>query len=52
MMFLKLPMLMQKALDYRRIDEVMERFSDIEVSPVTISKRADVKHLQNLIKYM
>ena len=45
-------LLAQKALDYRRIDEVMERFSDIEVSPVTISKRADVKHLQNLIKYM
>ena len=45
-------LLAQKALDYRRIDEVMEMFADIELSPVTISKRSDEKKLDNLIKYI
>ena len=45
-------LLAQKALSDRNIDTVMEKFADIEVSPVTISKRADEKHLQNLIKYI
>ena len=35
-------LLAQKALNYRRIDDVMEGFADIEVSPITISKRHDV----------
>jgi hypothetical protein len=30
----------------------MEAFSDIEVAPVTISKRHDVKKLDSLYKYM
>ena len=45
-------LLAQKALDYRRIDDVMEMFADIEVSPVTISKRSDEKMLDNLLKYV
>ena len=45
-------LLAQKALSYRRIDEVMEEFRDIEVSPITISRRHDVKQLDNLYKYM
>ena len=45
-------LLAQKALNYRRIDEVMEAFSDIEVAPVTISKRCDIQKLGNLYKYM
>ena len=43
--------LAQKALNCRRIDDVMEAFADIEVSPVTISKRHDVKHLKNLYAF-
>jgi len=45
-------LLAQKALNYRRIDEVMDAFSSIEVAPVTISKRHDIKKLDNLYKYM
>jgi hypothetical protein len=45
-------LLAQKALNYRRIDEVMAEFRSIEVSPVTISKRHDIKKLDNLYKYM
>ena len=45
-------LLAQKALNYRRIDDVMEMFSEIELSPVTISKRHDFKKLNNIYKYM
>ena len=45
-------LLAQKALDYRRIDEVMELFETIDLSPVTISKRHDVKKLDNLYNYL
>ena len=45
-------LLAQKALDYRQVDVVMEMFADIDVSPVTISKRADEKMLDNLMKYI
>ena len=45
-------LLAQKALNYRRVDEVMAEFSSIEVAPVTISKRHDIKKLDNLYKYM
>ena len=45
-------LLAQKALDCRNLDEVMEMFADIEVSPVTISKRSDEKMLDNLIKFI
>ena len=45
-------LLAQKALNYRRIDKVMKAFFDIEVAPITISKRHDIKKLDNLYKYM
>ena len=45
-------LLAQKALNYRRIDEVMSAFAYYEVAPVTISKRHDIKKLDNLYKYL
>ena len=42
----------QKSLNYRRIDKVMEAFFNIEVAPVTISKRHDIKKLDNLYNYL
>jgi hypothetical protein len=44
--------LAQKALNCRNIDQVMDTFSEIEVSPITISKRHNEKILDNLYKYM
>lgn len=40
--------LAQKATKCRDIDKVMEAFTKINLSPVTISKRHEVKHLDNL----
>ncbi|GHV13457.1 hypothetical protein FACS1894219_08290 [Clostridia bacterium] len=45
-------LLAQKALNYRDIDFVMATFGTIKLSPVTISKRHDVRKLDNLYKYM
>jgi len=45
-------LLAQKALNYRRIDKVMKAFFDIEVAPITISKRHDIKKLDNLYNYL
>jgi hypothetical protein len=45
-------LLAQKALNYRRIDKVMKAFFEIEVAPVTISKRHDIKKLDNLYEYL
>ena len=45
-------LLAQKALNYRRIDKIMMEFFDIKVSPVTISKRQNIKKLDNLYEYM
>jgi hypothetical protein len=45
-------LLAQKALNYRRIDKVMEEFFRIEVTPITISKRHDIKKLDNLYEFM
>ena len=45
-------LLAQKALNYRRIDDVMEIFAKINVSPITISKRHDVKHLKCFYSYL
>ncbi len=45
-------LLAQKSLNYRRIDDVMEAFAKINVSPITISKRHDVKHLKCLYAYL
>jgi hypothetical protein len=45
-------LLAQKALDYRRIEDVMYMFFSIDVSPVTISKRHGTKYLKNLYDYL
>lgn len=42
----------QKAMKYRRIDDVMEAFAKINVSPVTLSKRHDMKQLKCLYSYL
>lgn len=44
--------LAQKAMNCRNIEKVMKSFSDINVSPVTISRRHGVKHLKNIYDYM
>lgn len=41
----------QKAANCRDIDKVMESFTKINLSPVTISKRHEVKHLDNIYSY-
>ena len=45
-------LLAQKELNYRRIDKVMDMFAAIDLSPVTLSKRHDVKYLENLYVYI
>lgn len=40
--------LAQKAMNCRNIEKVMEAFAKINLSPVTISKRHDVKYFRNL----
>lgn len=44
--------LAQKAMNCRNIEKLMEEFAKIDVSPVTISKRQDVKLLKNIYKYL
>lgn len=44
--------LAHKAMNCRNIEKVMEEFAKINVSPITISKRYDVKYLENLYTYM
>ena len=44
--------LAQKAMNYMNIEKIMGSFVKIDVSPVTISKRQDVKYLENIYKYM
>lgn len=43
--------LAQKAMNCRDVDRVMEAFSKIDLSPVTISKRHEVTRLYNLYSY-
>ena len=43
--------LAQKAMNCRDVDKVMETFTKISLSPVTISKRHDIKHLENIYSY-
>lgn len=43
--------LAQKAMNCRDVDKVMEAFTKISLSPVLISKRHEVKHLNNLYAY-
>lgn len=44
--------LAQKAMGSRDRDEIMEEFAKINLAPVTISKRCDVKHIKSLYTYM
>jgi hypothetical protein len=44
-------LLAQKALNYRHIDDVMYEFFSINLSPVTLSKRHEVKYLKSLYEY-
>lgn len=43
--------LAQKAMNCRDVEKVMMAFTKINLSPVTISKRHEVKHLDNLYSY-
>lgn len=43
--------LAQKAMKYRNMKKVMKAFAKINLSPVTISKRQDVKYLRALYSY-
>lgn len=43
--------LAQKKMNCREVEKVMEAFTKIHLSPVTISKRHDVKRLENLYSY-
>ena len=45
-------LLAQKALNYRKIGDVMYEFFTIGISPVTISKRLKAKYLKNLYEFM
>lgn len=44
--------LAQKAMNCRNIEKVMDAFAKINVSPVTISKRHEIKHLECIYKYL
>lgn len=44
--------LAQKELNCRNIEKVMKAFAEINLSPVTISKRHDVKYLKGLYEYL
>lgn len=44
--------LAQKAMKCRDIKKVMETFARVNVAPVTISKRQEVKYLNNIYEYM
>lgn len=44
--------LAQKAMNVRDIDKVMDAFTKINLSPVTLSKRHEVKHLECLYDYI
>ena len=44
--------LAQKVMQCRDIDKLMRTFAKIELSPVTLSKRHDVKHLKSLYSYL
>lgn len=44
--------LAQKAMNCRNMEKIMDKFAKIDVSPVTISKRQDVKYLENIYEYL
>ena len=43
--------LAEKSIDYRKVRGIMAAFAEIGVSPVTISKRHDIKKLDSLYSY-
>ena len=43
--------LAQKAMEYRNMEKVVEAFAKINLSPVTISKRHEMKYLRSLYSY-
>ena len=45
-------LLAQKAMSYREPNKLLIAFADIGVSPITISKRMDVKYLPSLYSYL
>lgn len=45
-------LLAQKAMNCRNVEKVMEGFAKINLSPVTISKRHDIKYLKNIYEYL
>ncbi len=44
--------LAQKAMNCRNMEKIIEEFAKVNVSPVTISKRQDVKQLKNIYEYL
>lgn len=44
--------LAQKEMNDRNIDKIMEMFAELNVSPVTISKRHNINFLKNLYSYL
>ena len=44
--------LAQKEMNCRNIEKIMKEFAKINISPVTISKRQDVKYLENVYNYL
>lgn len=44
--------LAQKAMNCRNIEKVMDTFAKTNVSPITISKRQDIKHLKCIYEYL
>lgn len=44
--------LAQKAMNCRNIEKIMDTFAKIDVSPVTISKRQNVKRMKSIYKYL
>lgn len=44
--------LAQKSMECRNIEKVMDVFARINLSPVTISKRQDIRYLKNIYEHM
>lgn len=44
--------LAQKAMECRNMEKIMRAFAKINVSPVTISRRQEVKYLKNIYEYL
>lgn len=44
--------LAQKEMGDRNIDKIMAMFAEINVSPITITKRHNIKHLKSLYSYL